>query len=234
MRLHRFIGDFDLSGKITFIRDKKILNQMRNVLRLKAGSEVILSDGKSNEVNAVIRKLERDSGEAEITEKSGNKENPAREAVLYCSLLKRENFEWVAQKATEIGVAKIVPLLTGRTVKLDFKRERIEKIAREAAEQSGRNSVPEISAPLKFEAAVREATEANGANFFFAVGEKNVPADEFNGKSKIGIFIGPEGGWTDEEMETAEKNGFIPAGLGTLVLRAETAAVVASYLAINS
>ncbi|MBI5153544.1 MAG: RNA methyltransferase [Parcubacteria group bacterium] len=150
--------------------------------------------------------------------------------MLYCSILKRENFEWVAQKATEIGVGEIVPLVTQHTVKLELKEGRLKKIVQEAAEQSGRSVLPKLQIPMGFEQAVHEA-KLNGTTLFFDVSGKEFDKKMIKDSEKVNIFIGPEGGWNEGEIEIAQKNKFIFVNLGKLTLRAETAAVVGTYLA---
>jgi 16S rRNA (uracil1498-N3)-methyltransferase len=228
MKLHRFIRDFDFRNKILKISDKEIFNQVKNVLRLKVGDQIILADGKLNEALACIEKFEKDFFEVKILEISKNENEPKICAILYCSILKRENFEWVVQKATEVGVAEIVPLVTKRTVKLSFKKERLEKIIREAAEQSGRGIVPLLHPPQKFIEAIKKA-ESNDINLFFDISGQQLDKSGFNQKKRVGIFIGPEGGWDDEEIKIARQANFLIVSLGKLTLRAETAAIVASY-----
>ncbi len=235
MRLHRFIGNFDLSQDRLDIRDAEILKQARNVLRLKKGDSIILADGKLSE--AVVRIAESDKKflKVETLENYMNKNEPERHGILYCSILKRENFEWVVQKATEVGVKKIVPVISSRTVKLGFKKDRLEKIIREASEQSGRGILPELRNPVNFGEAVKDAGE-NDLNLFFEIDSDLMdPAELREMKSKkIGIFIGPEGGWSPEEKKIVEKKvkenkNFKLRGLGKLTLRAETAAITASW-----
>ena len=157
MRLHRFIGDFDLKKGNLSITDGDFLNQARNVLRLKIGDRFILSDGKGKEAEGILEGLDKKSALVHISNRSENKNEPERKVVLYCALIKRENFEWVAQKATEVGVSTIVPLISERTVKLNLKKERLGKIIKEAAEQSGRTVVPSLSDPMDFNDALVEA-----------------------------------------------------------------------------
>lgn len=235
MRLHRFIGNFNFSRNRFKIYDAEILNQAKNVLRLKKGDSIILADGKMNEAVVKIAEFDKKSMEVEILERSVNKNEPERHGILYCSILKRENFEWVAQKATEVGIKEIVPVISERTVKLGFKKERLEKIIREAAEQSGRGILPILRGAVKFSEAL-ENSKQNDLNLFFEMDSQLLdPAELREMKSKkIGIFIGPEGGWSPEELttiaETAKENkNFKLRGLGNLTLRAETAAVVASW-----
>ena len=153
-----------------------------------------------------------------------------RTAVLYVSILKRENFELVVQKATEVGISKIVPMLCARTVKTGLRQDRLEKIAKEAAEQCGRVSIPEISGIQNFSDILKSAPKNS---FIFSL-ETKKQALGFKFPKEANLFIGPEGGWVGEEVTAAKKAGFKELSLGPLVLRAETAAIVASYLAVNS
>lgn len=233
MRLHRFIGNFDFNQGKFKIFDEEFLNQARNVLRLGESDNMILADGRLNEAAVKIIKLDKKFIEVEITGKTANKNESEIYGVLYCSILKRENFEWVCQKATECGIKEIVPLVSVRTVKLGFKKERLERIIKEAAEQSGRGVLPLLSEALNFEAALEKARE-NDMNLFFEMNSPLINKERITNARKIGIFIGPEGGWSEKELELvkteAGKNDkFKMAGLGRTTLRAETAAVVASW-----
>src|SRR3989339_751781 len=136
MRLNRFISDFDLEGQDLSVFDKDILNQVKNVLRLKSGQQILLADGKANEALAEIIEFGGDFFRVKLLQKESNSNESARKVILYCSILKRENFELVAQKATEVGVAENVPLICERTIKIGFKKERLVQIIKEAAEQS--------------------------------------------------------------------------------------------------
>ena len=199
MRLHRFIGDFDFNNKKLKIYDDELVGQIRNVLRLKKGDDLILADGKLNEASASIVDFGKGFVEVEISEITENKNEPQIKTTLYCSILKRENFELLAQKATEAGVAKIVPIRTKRTVKINLREDRLAKIMIEAAEQSGRGIVPVLEKTLSLEEALETAKE-NEINFFFDVSGSNLTAVS-KGFNKAGIFIGPEGGWEEREIE---------------------------------
>ena len=133
----------------------------------------------------------------------------------------------------EVGVKEITPIITARTVKLGLNKERLEKIIKEAAEQSGRGILPRLNEAMDFDRAVDLAKNSNDLNLFFNIDGKNVQHSMSN-ISKIGIFIGPEGGWDEEEIKKAQSsNGFTIVGLGKTILRAETAAVIASYQTVN-
>jgi 16S rRNA (uracil1498-N3)-methyltransferase len=238
MRLHRFIGNFNLEQDRFKIYDTEIINQAKNVLRLKIGDSLILADGASAEAIVKIIEMDKKFIEVEVMEKSINKKESEKYGVLYCSILKRENFEWVAQKATECGIKEIVPVVSQRTIKLGFKKERLEKIIREAAEQSGRGKLPVLGEALKFEAALEKARE-NDLNLFFEMDSLMINKEEIEKNEKIGIFIGPEGGWSDEELElmkneAKQSDKFKMSGLGKTTLRAETAAVVASWFVMQA
>ena len=231
MKIHRFIGPFDLQRPVVVITDGRLTHQIAKVLRLKAGETVQLCDGSGHEARGTIREVFAHSVEVALVDRWDLAHEPKKSVTLYCAILKRENFEWVVQKATEVGVSVIVPMRTERTVKMQIKQDRLEAIALEAAEQSGRGVVPVIHAPMLFHEAVTDA-QKNSANIFFDLrGIVSYSAPLSHAQDTIGLFIGPEGGWTEIEQTSAEYAGFSFASLGALTLRAETAAVVASYLA---
>lgn len=229
MKPHRFIGNFNLKTGNLELKDKELFNQMRNVLRLEVGDEVMLCDGKLNEARVKIIGFRKDSIEFNILEKWQNQNEPERHVVLYCSILKKENFELVVQKATEIGVSEIVPVIAARTVKLDVRKNRLEKIIKEAAEQSGRGIVPVLHDPVDFKKAIDLAVK-DSLNILFDSSGSSLNSLVTNHWSLVTIFIGPEGGWTSEELEAVKIADFEIISLGKLTLRAETAAIIASYI----
>ncbi len=235
MRLHRFIGNFDFTKKPLRVSDKKLTEQLKNVLRLKAGNQIILADGKLNEATAKIVSLEKDVAELEILEITKNTNEPTFHTILYCSILKKENFELVVQKATEVGVKEIVPMLAQRTVKLNLKRDRLEKIIREAAEQSGRGHLPALGEVVSFEEAMAHAKD-NNANLFLEPERAMISLERLKHSiyKQIGVFVGPEGGWDETEIAAAQSHNYKIVGLGSPTLRAETAAIIGAYLVANA
>lgn len=235
MKVHRFISNFNLDKKISSISDREIYNQIKNVLRLKIGEQIILGDGKGREALAEITDFGKHGAGINILRVEANQSEPEMKPILYLAVLKKENFELAAAKAVEAGVAEIIPIITARTVKTNLRVDRLEKIVREAAEQSGRGILPMVGKLMKIEEAVAHAAR-NDLNLFF-----EISANKFNqrllavnmGKS-AGIFIGPEGGWDDEEIKIAQEKNFQIVSLGKLTLRAETAAIVASYLVASA
>lgn len=234
MRLNRFFFNFDPSLKLIKINDKEICHQIKNVLKLKRGEEIVLFN---NQKEAFCRLLEikKDFLELEVLKIKENENEPKREIKLYCALLKKENFEIVVQKATEIGIKEIIPIITKRTVKLNLNRIRLEKIIKEAAEQSQRGILPMLAEPIEFQNILNFSKE-NELNFLFDLKGETLTNKHFEilkDKQKIGLFIGPEGGWDEKEIELAKKNNFIIIKLSSLTFRAETAAIIVSYLFTN-
>jgi len=214
------------------VDDNVFFNQAKNVLRFEAGDKLILCDSEKNEAMTQIISYSKNSVNLEILEIRKNENEPKNYVILYCPILKKENFELVVQKAVEVGVKEITPIITKRTVKLGLNYERLNKIIKEAAEQSGRGILPKINEVLSFEKAMEKAKSENDLNLFFNIGETPLghPMSKWG---KIGIFVGPEGGWDDEEAQIAKDADLTFASLGKLTLRAETAAIVASYMACN-
>lgn len=231
MRLHRFIGDFDLSKEYLKISDQELINQLKNVFRLKTGDEILLGDGKKNEALACVEEISNGTATLIIKRTQKNENEPETYGILYCSILKKENFELAVQKAVEAGISEIVPIIGRRTVKTAINIPRLEKIIGEAAEQSERGIVPKISEPITFAEALEHSKQNEGNVLFRPSG---LPLAKIKLElPRVGIFIGPEGGWDDSEIELAEKWEFKMATLGKLILRAETAAAIASYLVIE-
>lgn len=235
MRVNRFIGDFDISKKIIEIKDKALLNQFFNVLRFTKGDRFILCNHHGQEAEVTIQSITRKS----CTVVSGpifmNTVEHESSCTLYCALLKKENFELVVQKTTEIGISVIVPIITARTIKLGISIDRLHRIAKEAAEQSGRGATPIIEKPLSFQEAFEYGKGLEKRFFCDPSGvpfEEQLRKDIKNTRSR-GVFIGPEGGWEDEEIEMGRTQGMEIISLGKTILRAETAAIIATYLIRN-
>jgi 16S rRNA (uracil1498-N3)-methyltransferase len=234
MRLHRFMVDAVLAPGTVTVRDPGLRNQLANVLRLAVGDAVVLCDGRGTEANAAILGFAANATDFAIDRVSPNAAESAARVTLYCAVLKRENFEIVVQKATEAGAARIVPVVTRRTVKTGLRLDRLGKIAKEAAEQSGRGILPVVAEPLSFKDALADAV-ANRSNVLFELGGRRLDARSFfPAGGSVGVWIGPEGGWDDDEVAQCREKGFVVATLGPRTLRAETAAVVATFLAASS
>src|SRR3989338_5215426 len=159
MRLHRFYIDKKIEGKEVFVKEERLLNQWRKVFRYKTGDRVILFDGSGMEFIGELKDLKKEEVKIEILEEREGilPKKIGREIVLCQSLIKKDKMEWVVEKATELGVSKIVPIISERSEKKGFNLERAKKIAIEASEQCGRADVPEICEIQKLETILSDA-----------------------------------------------------------------------------
>jgi 16S rRNA (uracil1498-N3)-methyltransferase len=228
MRLHRFVvPGLDLRADTLGIADRDLAHQLRSVLRVKVGEQIIVCDGDGTEAVGTVREYREDAVIIEFAAPYELTTEPPRTVRLCVAVTKRDTFEWACQKATECGATKIIPVISERTVKQNLNLKRLRSIVREAAEQSGRGVVPEIGEITKFEELV--AFHA-GERYIAALGDAANLADVYLG-DEVTVAIGPEGGFSEREVAAAEENGWVPVSLGSRVLRAETAAAVAAYLA---
>ncbi len=231
MKLHRFIVVNLVAGQIQ-LDDQELYNQWKNVLRLEPGAEILLTDGQGQEAQAKIMSYQSKQILVDIGEVKTIELGDGNQVTLCCAVLKKENFELVCQKATEIGVSQIIPVVTTRTVKLGLNEERLQKIIKEASEQSGRVTVP-ILDPITDWSTVLSLSDFDCKIIFDKQGDRLDRGDELKNK-KIAILVGPEGGFTDEEVAEARRAGWEVKSLGQNVLRGETAAMVAAYWAVNT
>lgn len=229
MKVHRFIGDFDFSKKELEINDIETVKQIRNVLKLENGKKITLSDGKGTEADAIITFIYSDKISCEVVEVRKVSEI-ARKVSLYLAILKKDNFELAIQKSVECGVGSIIPIITDRTIKTGLNKERLEKIIKEASEQSGRSVVPELLETMTYKEALEHGSENTEKVIFDLVNESYLP--DKNSKN-ICIFVGPEGGFTENEVSLAKELNYQIASLGDMTLRGETAAIVATYRAVQ-
>lgn len=231
-KIHRFIGAYQLGQGTMRLDDAELAEQMRSVLRLAPGEMVVIGDGTGREAQCRILGYDRGAVLVEGLAVGQNPNELQLRTTLYLAVLKADRFESAAAHATEAGIARIVPLLTGRTVKTGLRRERVTRIVREAAELAGRGLVPEVAEPMALEEAWRAAAD-NDVNFFLDPSGGKLTAAPKSART-AGIFIGPEGGWDDAEVTRATDAGMQVVALGGLILRAETAAIVAAYAVAHS
>ena len=218
-------------------QDEIILNEETSrhivqVLRMKIGKQLNLTDGKGNLLTCSITDDNKKHCTVEVNEISYHQ--PAtRKVSIAISLLKSTNrFEWFLEKATEIGVTEIIPLICERTEKEKFRQDRMKGIVISAMLQSQQCWLPELHEPVKYEN-IESWKCKNGINFIAHCidGNKQVLSNhQISTLSHSLICIGPEGDFTKEEIELALKNDFIPVSLGETRLRTETAGVVAATL----
>lgn len=202
-------------------------------LRMKRGDIITLCDLRGFDYKAVLMEISAGVVTARILEKSPSGNEPLVKLRLYQALPKSDKLEWIVQKATELGVESIVPVLTGRCVSrpdaksMEKKRLRLQKIALEAAKQSERGIIPEILPLLTFQEAVRDMKGWELPLFFYE--NADIPLRERLGGAfrSAALLIGSEGGFSAEEAGYAAEQGLLAAGLGPRILRCETAPLCA-------
>ena len=209
------------------------VNHIKNVLRMRVGEEIMILDGNGMEYRCEIEAIS-DEILARILEAKKTEAELSVRLLLFQGLPKKDKMELIIQKAVELGVSEIIPVLTKRTVvKLEDKKkeqkklERWQAIAEAAAKQSGRGIIPKVCEAVKFTEAVKQAEALEEALIPYELAEGMDEARErirgLHGKKTIGIFIGPEGGFEEEEIALAVKSGIHPITLGKRILRTETA-----------
>lgn len=215
------------------------VNHIKNVLRMRPGEKILLSDGKGTNCLCELTKIESDRVTARILpEEVADTELPVR-AILYQGLPKGDKMELVVQKAAELGAVRVVPVETARSVvrldekKAEARRKRWQGISESAAKQSKRMLVPEVSGVMSFQSALQEAAGADLALIPYEDSESLPGAggmaltrrliEERKPGETVSIFIGPEGGFSDEEIRMAMEAGVRPVTLGKRILRTETA-----------
>ena len=229
MKQHRFFINHKITDntELISISDLDIIHQVKDVLRLKIGDSIILLDGSGIEYHGRIKDILK---KELIISKVLIKDNDVefnRNIVLASSLIKKDKYEWVLQKGTEIGVSRFVPIISKRTEKIKLNIDRAKKIVKEAAEQSERGTVPDVSQPVSLE----EFLMNNNLPVicFNKNGEKFEPGI-FKDLNDVVIFTGPEGGFSEEDISLFKENNAKFISLGDQILRAETAAIISSFL----
>jgi 16S rRNA (uracil1498-N3)-methyltransferase len=232
-RFHAPPSAFNFTDKtVTLTADEA--RHLRDVLRLKNGDEVYVFDGVGREFRCTVLTAKRDEAELRIqSEVDPAKPESPLQLNLCVALLKGEKFDLVVQKTTELGVNRIVPLIT-RYADIHLRDEadaakrvaRWQRIALEASKQSGRAFVPEISAPVLFDSLL---DRVDGTCVMFSERGGGTLESVVQTK-KIAAMIGSEGGWSDDEIEKVRAHNFQVITLGGRILRAETAAITIAAL----
>ena len=206
-------------------------NYLGNVLRLSAGAELLVFDGVSGEWLARIA----EAGKKRMTlrvERKTREPEAVPDVWLAFAPVKRAQTDWLVEKATELGAARLVPVLTQRTIAERVRLERMQSIAIEAAEQCGRTIVPQTAEPLPLRRFIEELDPARRLYFADENGGNSLASSFAPGPAAI--LVGPEGGFTDEERDFVRGSGAVAISLGPRILRAETAALasLAAFMAL--
>ncbi len=230
MRLHRFFLTSHISkGKINSFSSDSLVHQLSHVFRLHAGDKVIFFDGTGFDHECEIVSLEKSEVTFRILETSSVKPFSETKVVLAVSLIKKDNFEWIIQKGTELGVSEFIPLISERSEKKGFNIERANKIMVEALEQSGRSDMVKISEPV----ALADFLENEKRPMMvFHVSGDFVNKESMQVGGEVVLCIGPEGGWSDREIGVFTGKRAHVVRLNSPVLRAETAAITVAALVL--
>lgn len=218
-----------ISDQQLFVLREETSKHIIQVLRMKQGDQLQLTDGKGKIITAEIIREHKKATEVSLLSTS-NIAPPNSNITLAISLIKNTSrFEWFLEKATEIGVSEIIPLQCERTEREKFRHDRMKNILISAMLQSQQVWLPILNEPQNLSAVIKRSSQQNKYIAHCAENEKKALGKEVMGQSSI-ILIGPEGDFTKEEIECASKNNFIPVSLGYTRLRTETAGVVAAAL----
>lgn len=231
--MYRFFAEPSRIGEKEIVLKGPDVNHIRNVLRMRPGEEILVGDGEGGEYRCVLNELSEEEIRAGILWKlDGNAELPC-EITLFQGLPKSDKMDLIVQKCVELGVFRVTPVSTRRTVvKLDAKKEenrrkRWESISESAAKQSGRGIVPEITGVMSFPEALLEAKKLDVCLIPYERAENMSRTREILSAipkgASVGIFIGPEGGFEEAEVEEALALGAKAITLGRRILRTETA-----------
>ena len=233
--MHRFFIKSIINKTKQVIIPENLRHQLINVLRLSVGDKITLFDNSGWEYITELKEIKKDNLIGFIIEKQKNSSEPLIKITLYQPILKSDKFEFILQKGTELGVTNFVPIFCDRSIKrwnddqiLTKKYPRWKKIITEASEQCQRGIIHELNKPLDFTKAITYPNK-NMSKFIALTGNKNsklkqIPQSNIN--MEIGLFTGPEGGFTKAEIELSKANSIKPISLGNRILRAETATII--------
>jgi 16S rRNA (uracil1498-N3)-methyltransferase len=231
-----FIKESDIDGIKTVIRGDDC-HHLINVRRVKTGDLLRLRSDTGKGFTARVSEVGRTEISLVIIEETAAGDETVS-ISLYMALLKSGNFEFVLQKAVEVGVNRIVPVTSSRTVpdpgkKIDNKHERWSRIISGAAKQCFRNNMPVLELPLAFSDALKnDDSDMKLIAHPGAVTELRDYLSSSERPESVSLLVGPEGGFTETELNSASEKGWVPVNFGTTHLRAETAAVILPSLVI--
>ncbi|MGV3528512.1 MAG: RsmE family RNA methyltransferase [Flavisolibacter sp.] len=203
-----------------------------SVLRLQPGAHIALTDGKGHLAHAVITDNNRKKVQAEVEQLNFREKKKATVAIAISLVKNKARFEWFLEKATEIGVDEIYPLICKRTEKEKFRSDRLQHILISAMLQSQQVWMPRLAEPIAFE----KMTKMEASQKFIAhclPAQKHSLNEQTLSEGRRLLLIGPEGDFTPEEIELALRENFLPVTLGENRLRTETAGVVGAVLLIS-
>lgn len=229
-----FIAASNIFGGVAYLNAKEI--EHLRALRIRSGERFTICDGAGTDYTCRLTKLSQDGAEAEIMDVTPTSSEPSTACTVYTAFSKGDKLETVVQKSVELGACEIVIFPSARCVSkpeglsVVHKTGRLQKIAEEAAKQSGRGMIPMVTMTPSFQHAVYRAAKAELPLFLFESEQTCHLKDVLTAKTEIktvSVFTGPEGGFELEEAAFAVQNGMISVSLGPRILRCETAPLAA-------
>lgn len=206
------------------------LHHLSKVLRKKVGETIIVVDGKEHAYKAVLESISRSSAECKILETFYRFNEPEVEVKLAIALLKNPSrLDFLVEKCTELGAREFIPMKTDRTIASKIHTERLQKLALSAMTQCGRSFLPPVRPLMDFQEVLNSLQSCDKKLIMHERAEMGakprgkIEADD--SVKSVGILVGPEGWFTDDEVQAAQSAGFVPLALGTRRLRSETAAI---------
>jgi len=230
-----YVSPRDVLGDRIILRGAEFHHAVR-VRRCRPGDVIRAIDGMGCAYRARIEEIGEGSLTCEVLEELPGMGEPKVRVTLGQSLVKGDRFDWVVEKGTEIGLSAILPVVASRNVVTSVSGSRVERwrrIALSAVKQCGRSRVPDVMPPAGLESAVSALSE-RGPLIVAWEGERGRSLREvvrdLRGESDLGLLIGPEGGFTDDEIDLVRSSGGLSFSLGTRLLRSETAGIVAAAI----
>ncbi len=220
-KIHRFLIEIIPKGTTITIDNERLVHQITSVLRIEPGETIALFTHGSDDYHYEYRASTKQSITL-VYQTTKQATHPPRDITAVIAIPKSDTFELITQKLTELGVGTIVPIRSDRTIKQSVRMDRLRTISNEALEQCGGSDIVTIVEPLSFDAAVDQY--ATNAIYF----DTTTTAGSITLEPAMVFYIGPEGGWSDRERTMFQSKGIVAQTLGDRILRAETAAIVAS------
>jgi 16S rRNA (uracil1498-N3)-methyltransferase len=230
--MHRFFIANENIHKNNIIIEGEDVQHISKVLRLREGDKIVLCDQQGTDYNVTIQEISKHKVVTSIVDKEPSRGEPAIEVVLYQGIPKSTKMDLIIQKCTEMGITRVVPVVTARTVvKLESEKDEAKKVARwtkiaeEAAKQSARGIIPKIDMPMTLAQAFKDSSQMDIVLIPYELEKERSVKAALQGKTpkSIGFFVGPEGGFESSEVERAKESGLLPVTLGDRIMRTETA-----------
>jgi 16S rRNA (uracil1498-N3)-methyltransferase len=231
MRLHRFYIDTPISGSTFDVTNHDLVHQWRSVFRYNVGSQVILFNGTGTDYLCMISSLRSLGATLSVLRETKTEVTPRKNIWLCMALVKKDNFELITQKITELGVTHIVPILCEHSEKRKINITRLKKIIIEASEQSGRGDLPVIEPATTISDLFQKGILPQEKIVLHTEG--GMTFDKYKSSTdqvSVAVFVGPEGGFSSKEMALFKSHNMSVVSLGSQILRAETAAIAISSL----